>query len=372
MRTMLYYIRKTFLYFMPYGVIKKVRENNKRKELTNGFVYLYNAFLRSDRRKSFIPSKADFCVVSVEGTGFSGSSAVVDLLREYDNTMCIGAISDETANIESITNNYEVDFLRLAGGLFEIERYIGTNNIFQNDAVLQRFIKMAESFPIFRKEAIIQDAFFRFFMAITEQFYCEMTYPSYNSHLYEKNAGPYYIFYLRNMLVDEYRGIARQFICEILAFFNPNGKILVLDQFCNDLSHDIEKYLDYIPNLKIIHVYRDPRAVYEYAKSANVQWISHNKVEHFINWYKIMSIKTYLFDTSHILCVRFENLVNDYTDTTKEVEKFLDIPEVMHTNKKVFFNPEISKRNVSKWKENVAIKDDVKVICSELSNYCYD
>lgn len=355
---------------IPYGLLK-LRWKKKRK--AQSFYSLYDNFLKSNSRKS-LSSHENISVISVEGLGFSGSGAVVDLLREYSLINCIGGINEEAVEAGKMaTQNYEVDILRLSGGLFDIERYIGSNNVFQNQAVLQRFVDMAESFPLFRDLEEAKESFFRFFHAITLNVHCSMNCPSYNPHLYKDNCNDsqFKVYYLKILDTSEYRKIARNFLSELFRIINPNGKVLLLDQFCNDLENDYCKYREYVPNLKIVHVYRDPRDVYEFAIQRNVEWIAHDSVTSFIEWFKIMTSHFDRVDDNHQLYVRFEDLVNNYEYEVSRIQNFLSLTNEQHLLKNRIFIPAISKNNIGIWIKDIQRQDDFDQISSDLADYCY-
>ena len=71
-------------------------------------------------------------IVSVQGFGYSGSGAVVDLLREFSNCNVVGYVSVEGSKTARNKSMAEVDFVRLSGGLFEIEKYVESTTVQRN------------------------------------------------------------------------------------------------------------------------------------------------------------------------------------------------------------------------------------------------
>lgn len=358
---------------LPYGLLKR-RWDRKRNELgTVNFFGQYASFVKSNERKQFTQNNK--CpVISVEGLGFSGSGAVVDFLREFSNTLCVGSVNDEAVNASQIaTQNYEVDILRLSGGLFDIERYIESANVFHGQAVLQRFIDMSESFPLYIEVEEAKKSFFRFFYSITRSVHCTMNHPCYNSYLYrwKERFSQFEIYYLKKMTISEYRVIARNFLSELFQILNPQGKTLVLDQFCNDFEYDTQMYLEYVPDIKIIHVYRDPRDVYEYAIQGNVEWIAHDCVYNFIEWFKVMTTNFSKMGDEVQLYVRFEDLVNNYEMEKSRIITFLNFDNKDHVYNLKFFNPAISKNNIAIWKKDIQRIEEFNQIQSELQEFCY-
>ena len=87
-------------------------------------------------------------VISIEGFGYSGSSALIDFFKEFDNCSVWG-FSDvkdggKLARQHSNQHACEINFMRLAGGIFEIEKLIESKNMFVNDALINRFISLID------------------------------------------------------------------------------------------------------------------------------------------------------------------------------------------------------------------------------------
>ena len=61
-------------------------------------------------------------IVSVEGFGATGASAVVDLIREYDGQSVLGTVDPEGSQTDPGEDCGEIDFLRLTGGLLQLEQ----------------------------------------------------------------------------------------------------------------------------------------------------------------------------------------------------------------------------------------------------------
>lgn len=141
------YIRKvirSFFCILPYIFVKKVI--NRRR--------LEHSILQLIELDDIIEQEECKCkydqIVSVQGFGYSGSGAVNDLLREMNNVSVVAykdgdSYTDITGTNEPLLNS-EVDFMRSAGGLLEVERYLCSNNIFFNDALIKRSIECIDHF----------------------------------------------------------------------------------------------------------------------------------------------------------------------------------------------------------------------------------
>ena len=147
---------------MPYGVYKLYFSNSSDVFTKDFEDYCNRRSHNEEVNDELILNKSYKQVVSVQGLGHSGSGAVLDVLCEMESCNVLG--TDENFKVLGIDHKgaFEVDFLRLAGGLFEFEKYLGSNNVFQNDALINRFISYLNSFKLFREDKNIRELFFDF------------------------------------------------------------------------------------------------------------------------------------------------------------------------------------------------------------------
>lgn len=359
---------------LPYYVTNKIIQNNIRRESmlrknlrVNDFVQDYNDFVAKGVNIEFNNICKYKTIISVQGFGYSGSGAVVDLLREYPCCQVFGGVDREGSITDRSMVFEEVDFARLYGGLFDIEHYIDSNNVFQNNGVLNNFARLVGNSKIYKCSDEIKNYFLKFFDSLVD-FNIKMSWQAYNPHLNFNFHNPN-IFYLKNYTVSEYRQLCRSLIYSLFNSLHSKGKkCLVLDQFFSDVEFNIEKNKEYIPNLKTIVVYRDPRDVYTFAKKNNVEWIAHDNVENYVRWNKIF-YKCFSLTDNNYLAIRFEDLVNEYDKTVSKIQDYLGIHD--HIYAKQNFDPAISKQNVGIWKTSDIDNDDYEVIKENFPNYCY-
>ena len=310
-------------------------------------------------------------IVSVQGFGFSGSGAVLDLLCEIDACEVVG--TDVNIKSKEDHNGVESDFLRMAGGVFEFERFLDSKNVFQKDALIKRFINYVESSNLFKSNYEVQQLFLQFFDSIIELKILGLPRgAAYNKFLYGDRARNS-IFFLKPLTKDVFRKIAGTFLNDLFNIFNINNKrILVFDQLLCDMELDMKMYKAYIPSCKLITVYRDPRDVYAYAYEHEVSWIAHNTVEEFICWYRIMT-ETLKLDTEDYLVVQFENLVNDYEDEIIRIFNYINVGIENHcpSLKRTFFDPDFSRKNIGVWKQSSLPQSDFLMIEKALAPFCY-
>lgn len=362
-------IKKLIKPFIPYGLVMWSRE--KKRHAT--FWELYKDFLEKEMHIDLQEESPFKYIVSIQGFGYSGSSAVLDILREYDQTLCLGEI-DPYSGAAPDEYAMEVNFLRQTGGMLEIENYLEKHSSSLKDAVLQRFMMLIQSSPYFRYSEEARNVFFEFFNRISYSLNGVLTQSYYNTHLPQADPNHPQIFVLKDMSVSEYRHLCRTCINTLFKpFYDRSHKaILVLDQFFSDGEHDkFDRNYEYCPNLKTINVWRDPRDIFAEAKRLNVEWIPTRTVEEFINWHKMVVGPRVMKDTENYLTVRFEDLLLDYDRTVSRIEKYVGLLPEQHTALHSAFDPNISIRSVRLWKNYPQYTEEFEAIAKAFPDELY-
>lgn len=376
-------IKHIIHWFVPYGAVKwyaskhrsqdknDVEEESQICTLDESFLSGFRKYLAENSKVQFTDNSPFEVVVSVQGFGFSGSGALVDLLREYDSTFVIGSVDYEGSLATRDQHCVEVDILRLAGGLFEIEKYLGSNNIFQNDALLHRVMAQIENSDIYMSLSAVRPYFYEFFYQISEVLTNSPQWQYYNAYLDYKGVND--IFYLKDITLKDYRNLCRKLLNSLFSIIKGDSmsSILVLDQFVCDMEFDMTRYLDYVPNLKVIAVYRDPRDIYTFAIKDNVEWIPHNNVDVFIRWYQMMIRNFDVNEKEKYHVVQFEQLIEDYETAVKSMEQYVGLDASSHIRKNSCLNPSVSRQNMYLWTQNTLDEASYVEIQSKLNQLCY-
>lgn len=357
-----------FSNLLPYWVVSKVQQ--KRRD-NRSFINGYLSYLATNVSSIHYKNANGFSsVVSVQGFGYSGSGAVLDLLREYDDVFVVGHVDKEGSATQNVGLGYEVDFLRMAGGLLEIERYLGCHNIFQADALLHRFTLMIQNSQIYRSIPESRPYFYNFFSEIcTINCSTSPKYQYYNAYLRHDSK---VILMLNELTITEYRKLCEKLINTILSLFKTSkkmGGVIVLDQLFSDMEFDLEQDKQYIPNLKTIVVYRDPRDIFYFARKDKVEWIPW-KVENFIDWYKRLIQNFDVAEKTVYLSIRFEDLVLQYEETVHRIEDYLNISSNSHIGIRSCFKPSLSAQNIGIWKSDIKNFEEYQKIELELKQLC--
>ena len=312
-------------------------------------------------------------IVSVQGFGYSGSGALIDFFREYPKFTVLGYV-----DVKGEGGGYtpksmqlsEIDFIRLSGGLFEIEKFLGSRNNFFNDALLNRTVQLFGSSSLYSNSKI-RDLMFRFFAKIAYLRLENLSQPYYNSYTVGLNETPD-LYFLKQLPREEYVQLCRRFLNSVFnVFYSQDKEILVGDQLLSDGDFDICRNKEYIPNLKMIMVTRDPRDTYAWAIKRNIEWMGHQSVETFIEWYKnVYSSVNPSNNTLDCLVIRYEDLLFDYDNQEQIINNYLGIAPKEHKLRQKYFRPDYSKRYAGIYKEMPERDDEFALIRKALPDYC--
>ena len=155
-------------------------------------------------------------------------------------------------------------------------------------------------------------------------------------------------------------------LCELLS---PNGKeFLLLDQFLP--TTNIQRYLRYINDIKVIIADRDPRDVYVQILKDHV--MPKDPVQYCIAYKDYRKTRDEeAKDIEHVLVVQFEDLIYKYDEMMEKVVKFVGEDWKHHIMPKAHFNPQVSKKNIQQWKGRQDLAYAITIIEHELPEYLY-
>lgn len=170
---------------------------------------------------------------------------------------------------------------------------------------------------------------------------------------------------------EEFYNLTREFCERLCESINTSeSEYVVIDQLVS--TTNISRYLNYINDLKVIIVDRDPRDIFIQHRISGEHVLpldSELFVKHFVGLRS--SIQNEIKNES-VLRIQFEDMIYHYDSTTHMINDFLGLNEANHTRKKKLFNPDISVKNTQMWKNHKQFESDVKVISEALSEFLYD
>ena len=306
-------------------------------------------------------------IISVSGFGYSGSGAIIDLLREYDECLVHGMAEGGSKAMVADDDFGEIKLLQYPGGLIDIDTVIETQAKQLGDSALKRFAKLAYRDNIFNMGPQYREYFFMFFDAMTEDVMRGI--PGSVAAIIPRIREN--IFTLRDYNKNDYFALCRQFLYSLFNLqYREGKKYLVLDQVISTPAIGVNYCRNFIPNMKNVVVWRDPRDIYTIVVRQDIHWFPHDTVEHFI---KIMTRRYANLnkDSKEYLAIRFEDLIFDYDNTVAKVEEYLNLGE--HKRPQSCLDISISCKNVGMWKTATDIsQEDYDKIRKALPQFCLE
>ena len=140
-------------------------------------------------------------------------------------------------------------------------------------------------------------------------------------------------------------------------------------------SSNIERYIRYFDDIKVVVVDRDPRDVFLFEMLKLRGTIVPHDVKQFCEWYKwtrSLDKNKNSCTNKNIKYIYFEDLIYHYDETVESLIDFVGLDKNNHVNKFKYFKPEISKKNTRLWEQNSIYNEDIKYIEKELSIFLYN
>lgn len=329
-------------------------------------------------------------IIGVCGYGYTGSGALLDLLREYDG------FSQLEIDMEFILTYYPDGLESLANNAFE-----HPSRFMNADVALYRFKKFIYQYS--KSSTNLKKATNGMIPKLSDDFIKEITDCTWNGHWmfdflqkqetawgrffsrafrylqhkFDKYDINIYLIKRRKMTLvtdrEKFYKAAKKFVRALINEMLPNHKErVVLNQpFAANYPSKSFRFFD---DPRAIIVDRDPRDVYILAKKAlksSSAWIPTDNVYSFIKYYKWMHNR-FEDEKSHskVLIINFEDLVYDTDSVIMRLEKF--VGKLGSLTGKRFFFPEVSINNTQLFHRFKQYSDDIKIIERELSDYLYD
>jgi len=316
----------------------------------------------------------------------SGSGAVDDFLREFDGIQF--APSDVEARflqdpdgISDLEYNLVDNWHRLNSG-FAIKRFEKFANYYnhtyslifgsewknQTKQYVQKLIDF--SFPGYwhadvRLQNDISQLIYKLKRGISKlspQKYRKS--PDYNYY-------PNLISYHSRPDRETFYRITRDF-CENLcnSISHEGTEYIVLDQCVS--TTNISRYLNYIDDLKVIIVDRDPRDLFIQGIRGNTHVLPHNPSLFAVQYMDMRFSIDEELKNPNVIKIQFEDLIYNYDQTTKLICDFLGLDPEKHIRKKEFFNPAISIKNTQMWKRDKGLNMEINELEKKLKKYFYE
>ncbi|MBQ3693640.1 MAG: hypothetical protein II884_02570, partial [Synergistaceae bacterium] len=133
--------------------------------------------------------------------------------------------------------------------------------------------------------------------------------------------------------------------------------------------------MDLVRDSKLIVADRDPRDNYADLILANWgigrEFAKSRDVRKFIEIFRgLRRSNNQMKEDSDVLMLRFEDLIYHYDESLKRIAEFAELDLNDHVNKREFFNPDVSIKNVGMWKEIIS-QQEADTIASALPEFLY-
>ncbi|MDL2292011.1 sulfotransferase domain-containing protein [Acholeplasma sp. OttesenSCG-928-E16] len=336
--------------------------------------------------------------VAIVGYYGTGSSAVIDLLKEYSSV-----------NIAApIDGDYEHNLFYSKGGLFDLGAILMNQcSPYNSDMAVNNFLDCSRWqndndfgwFGSYRKH------FGNVFLKITDEFIDSISKKKKISSavhitkvrfspikailqlcakvIYGRKIGKLgrkYIYdgkykYFSMPTKEEFTFASKKYTTSYINLFSQEGKVNVFDHLL--WAQQTALLNDYFEDLKVIIVNRDPRDVYLLNKYywhkppvSNVKPFFPTNVEDFVfEWERSIVEKQQNCD--NILYINFEDLIYKYEETVQKIEQFLEISPIEHVKKGSFFHPDMSIENTQIFELSKEWKDEVEPLKQRLLEHVY-
>ena len=317
-------------------------------------------------------------IFGISGYGATGSSAIMDLLKEYKALQIVDDIEFKYSymvdGLQDLEFHLVKQFSRVASGDFAIKRFIeATNSIkipFLHKVLDKKtFLKIRDEFVL----SLIQCSWW----GMESRDY-EDGRVIRNMYMLGMKKKILPFFYENRTRRNWKHRPCRKLFCSVMPenfyekchnFINDillaRGLNLKEDIFINQAfeGNDPINSFPFFDNPRAIVIDRDPRDVYLltkiYGNMGESRWCPRDNVEDFIVYFRAAHQKTHE-DTSSILRMNFEDFIYDYENAVKKIENFCNISNDDHIYKKKYFNPNVSINNTQLFLRNNDFSEDIK------------
>lgn len=320
----------------------------------------------------------------VSGYGWSGSSAVVDLLKEYDCNIEPGIefrLIKDPYGINDLHNslivkrdplNYDIalkDFLwfiemlnrkpsKFKFGL-NYETYFGNNFATLSEEFVSKLINYKyESF---------------WWMFDIKKHWADVLLEKLRRKFLKHKTQPTYM-YFSNISDEKFCQLANEYIEKLFArHLNDKVSNIILDQAISILNATNE--MRFFKNRKLIIVDRDPRDIYTDLCLGGFligdELLQKRDARMYVDWHKAWRVNDVKLDNcSDILRLNFEDVILNYDETLEKIESFLGLESRHHINSMKFLDINRSKNNIGIWK-NFMNKEELSIFDKYLSMYYF-
>jgi hypothetical protein len=329
-------------------------------------------------------------IIGACGYGGTGSSAIKDFLKEFENVQVLDRAESQFAfkvdGLQDLEYHLVKQYSRQMSGdvaikrFREASRYANTPFVKKLYLDPKRYKKDTDEFI----NSLVQTTYrgmdnFDYETGNTFKSIVYLGFKKFIIKYYEKLTGKLYKGWpMRNMSVsicpEDFYEKSKMYIQKILE--NAGGdlsKIIVLDQPFE--GNNPTQSFPFFEEPYAIVVDRDPRDLY---MASSYQWpdgmfMPRRDVNAFIEYYRKQRTNiNYSADNECVLRINLEALIFDYENTSKKVIDFLGFNEKNHIEPKKYFDPQRSIKGSQIYKKIKGHETEIEQIEKELSEYLFN
>ena len=319
----------------------------------------------------------------------SGSSAVTDLVSEFDGVKSFGDI--------------EFRFVHDPDGIADLEYNLVENfNRHNSGHAIKRYLRLVDFYSgnIFSRK--FSAIFGEKWEIISKQYIDELTDFTYHGWLYDMiDKGKWFHFrkrflnkilrltiwrnnrrslntmkneitYCAHPSEEKFLRCTKKYINDLFNSVRGKCDIVIADQILP--SSNTERYLRYFDDIKVVIVDRDPRDIFLFEKYIWKDGIIPNDPETFCKWFKYTreNGKHRTINSNQIRFLMFEDLIYKYDETVSELIDWLGLDTYRHIKKGEIFVPEKSINNTRLWEKMDCDLNEINYIAESLKEYLYN
>lgn len=326
-------------------------------------------------------------------TGYmgSGSSAITDIIREFDG-------------YNAAQGSFEYIFLHCPDGVFDLEdKLLLNNNAFRSDEAIHSFRRRMEElytdkiwWPANYKKRLHQE-----FMNYTEKYIQDLIQYESNNAWYMQQK-PTFIMLIKNIIRrfllmisagklrlpyalryspmtvsfvtgEEFYSASQKYIYGLFEVMGMSKQNLILDQLL--LPYNLWRVENYFKDdIECFVVERDPRDVFisnKYFWGKKDEQVPYpTEVEEFCKYYRCIRNLEKKVEKPYIHRFWFEDLIYNYNDSIERICNILQVSSINNAEFGKYFQPENSINNTQLFLNN-RFKHEAEIIEERLHEYLY-
>lgn len=330
-------------------------------------------------------------IVGINGYGNSGSSAIIDYLKGFDN-VCV---------YDPSILHSEFQIIHEADGINDLKYHlVNSRERVACNAAIKRFSRLLEngrwgkSMKKILRENYVKwkDDYLNELIQVSWKginswydpqdirndsrydsirLFQRMTNKIVSSLNSSWNCPPKQVKYFSFFSEDNFNSITIKYLKSLFGMLHfDNSKINIVDQIFSSTNPSLG--MEFIPDSKCIIVIRDPRDIYVTAKihPKECRYMPNDDVESYIKYYRSINESLKALDNK-ICLIKYEDMIYKYTKTTEIIREYLDL-QTKPNKEFVYFNPIFSSQYTHRTAMYKQYPSEINKIESCLESFLYD